>query len=259
MPARLSKSEPAHYIKIFIIVVACAAFLSIAYKALILIKNSSFKHETYNLLLLDQNAYLVHIDGASKTLITSKLKDSPKNFLDKSRIEQSAALGVLVDASIIGASSGFKIATSSFMDTGTAAGFIFSRGKFHFNNINEFDILKIFLLSKLIPADNRHEEKGILADLADRKILNEKRSVDIINATGVNGFGSQMAIALRAVGYNVVELETGSEQKSIIRAADDNSDSAQRLKDALRIPFEKINEQGIADITIVLGQDVPKQ
>ena len=255
MPARLSKSEPSRYIKIFIIVVACAAILSIAYKAFILIIKSSFKHETYNLLLLDQNAYLVHIDGANKSLITSKLKDSPKTLINKSRIEQSATVGVLVDASIIGASSGFKITASSLMDTGTAADFIFSRGKFHFNNINEFDILKIFLLSKLIPADNQHEEKGIFADLADRKILNEKRSVDIINATGIDGFGSQMAIALRAVGYNVVELETGKAQKSKIRAADDSSDSVQRLKDALRIPFEKTREQTIADITLILGED----
>ncbi len=258
MPVRLAKSEPSRYIKIFIIVVVCAAFLSIAYKAFILIKNSSFKHETYNLLLLDQNAYIVHIDSATKTLVTSKLKDSPKNLVNKNRIEQSAVVGILVDASIVDVSSGFNVSSSSFMDTGTAANFIFSQAKFHFNNINEFDILKIFLLSKLISADNRHEEKGILADLADRKVLNEKKSIDVINATGVNGLGSQMANALKAVGYNVVELETGEGQKSKISSQDDGSDSVQRLKDVLRIPFEKTREQGIADITLVLGSEILK-
>lgn len=258
MPARLSESDPARYIKIFIIVVVCAAILSTFYKTFILIKNSSFKHETYNLLLLDKNAYLVHIDSTNKILIRSKLADSPKKFLNKSRVEQSAALGVLVDAAIVGENSGFQVSSSDFMDTGTGANLIFSKGKFRFNNINEFDILKIFLLSKLIPADNRYEKESIVSDLADRKILNEKKSVEIINTTGVNGLGNQMAVALRAVGYNVVELETGEAQKPKIVAADDNSDSIQRLKDALRIPFEKTHEQTIADITLVLGSEILK-
>lgn len=248
-------SEKEHsiiYFKIFLITLILTAFFSFVYKGIWLIANSSFKFASYNLILSERDKTLVHFDTIDRTISLTKIKenDSPKSI-----IERSVASKILIDGIIETTSDTFT--PLSFMTWGDALKLIFSRSSVKIKNTNEFDILKMLVYS--IVYEKKTVKFAQIRSLADKKISSEAKSIQIINASGMDGLGSLFSIALENTGYNVVEVTTGKEQKSKIRAQDDGSDSVQRLKSALRIPFEKTREQGIADITIVLGQDIPKQ
>src|SRR3989338_5055451 len=89
-----------NYIKLFLIVVLFCALISLLYKSFLLVKNSSFKYGSFNLMLLDKNAYVVHIENSDKKISILKIDNAGKLLSGKSRLTQSMILGIFLDSSI---------------------------------------------------------------------------------------------------------------------------------------------------------------
>lgn len=263
--------EPLLYLKLFLVIILFAAAISLSYKAFLLVQESSFKHGSFNLLLLDRDAYIVHIDAVNNKMEIEVLPNARPLLTAYGRVEQSAILGVLIDGSVTAQGnsyfsnpSGKSINEERFIDL------ILRGNSYRFDNVNDFDILKILLYSKLIPKSNQSLETAVFQGdksslvaesdfvniLGDRKILDEKASVQVINATDKNGLGNKIGYALKSVGYNVVSVISEGAQKSVIKTDERNPESLSRLRDSFRIPFRKTTATSIADITIILGPDI---
>src|SRR3989344_2669258 len=233
------KTESIIYIKFFLIIVLTAALISVSYKIFLAIANNSFKYRTFNVLFLDKDAYLVHLDTKDKKLGIFKFPGKRNLFPIKKAVR-------------------IIISTDSFEN----------------KNINQFDLLKIYLYSVFVPGNDRvvqeikdiksnFKENNQLKDfgnlLQENDIFNEKISAEVINSTGIDGVGARVSDILKSVGFNVISVETGDDKESIIiDQVRSRNVSVPRLKSAFNIETREINETGTADITVILAKDILK-
>lgn len=263
------------YIKLFLIIVLTAALISLSYKIFLVFKNNSFKYRTFNVLFLDKDAYLVHLDTKDKKLGIFKFPGKRNLFLNKSNLFLSLLLGVPVEGVIIAKDpSEFFDLEKNFFPVKTTLHAISSANRFENKDVNQFDILKIYLYSVFISKNERvfHEIKDIKSNFKennqlkdfgnlfqDNDIFNEKISAEVINSTGIDGVGGRVSDILKSAGFNVISVESGDHKKSIIidRVSSKNV-SVPRLKKTFNMETKKINEAGASDITIILGQDILK-
>jgi len=253
------ESEPLLYVRIFILVIIIAAFISFVWRAVTLISSSSFKGSSYNALVIGKDIWVVHVDPTGKKMSIIQFTGGGRVFLQNKSIPvQSAALGVLVDGSVI---AGPKF---QYKDPGD----LFLKPGFKFNNINAFDVMKMMFYSKTIPPDGKSSIKQkfseqnlfsndiLLKLFGDEKLLTEGKSVEVINSTDIDGMANEYGTALKSIGFNVVKYDSTNGKSSSIAAQDVNSASVLRLSRALKIPIYQSPASSVADITLVLGKDI---
>lgn len=266
-------SENTKYVKIFLLIIFLAAIISFIYKGITTVRASTFKHNSFNLLLVDQNVYVVHIDKADNSLASIKIPNKRSLFLNRSKLSQSLLLGIPIDGYVISKSvntfSNFDKEAFNFRQ---ALMFIVTPLGYRFFDVNAFDVLKLAYYSRAIPNSsktfqgvenfnkNGFSDKDLPAIkkiATDKAIFNDKASVQIINTTDIDGLASRFSNMLKNAGYNIVSIDTGKSTKSKILAKDLNSISVKSLIGFLDLPVTVVNsDNSIADITIVLGMDM---
>lgn len=254
-----SSEQPVLYFKLFILIIVVCAVISFSIRAITLVTGSSFKGESFNVLFIGKNVTLVHLDSSQKKMYTLEIEHGQKYFSGKSRISDSANLGVLIDGVVVMNSSS---AMPKFGDL------IFSTGN-KLNNINQFDLLKMDYYSKTVRSENRKMARenfssNILGvnnspkNYLDFGILNEEESIAVVNASGKDGLATLVGDALKNVGFNVVKMASTNSQKSKIVAKNVNSESAKRLTNSLGFPIKEGVLDSSADITVIIGTDYNK-
>src|SRR5687767_10283816 len=97
------------YVKIFAIILIVTAAISIGYKIVSLIGNSSFKSGTFNTLIIGKNVWFTHFDPVKNKISTIEIEGGRAAFLGKSVGVNSAKLGVLIDGEVVmGAGDTYK-------------------------------------------------------------------------------------------------------------------------------------------------------
>lgn len=268
------KFQSIVYIKIFFLILFIAAFLSISYRAFLLIKNRAFKFETFNVLMQDKDVRLISVNTQEKKMVIFKFMGAGNLFSDKSLFSTSTVLGVPIDGMISAKNSfEFNNLEKDFLETGRLFSMIFVPNKYSFRKINIFDLTKLFVISKFIPEQDRKTKtlNNLSADFRrneeidleleglfkDSEIFNKKISLEIINATDIDGLGSRVALILKNLGYNVISVSNGGGDKSKILIKDGVS-SVERIEKIFGITAEKKETHGIADVVLILGKDMVK-
>jgi hypothetical protein len=132
-----------------------------------------------------------------------------------------------------------------------------------------FDTMRLMLLSKSVPTNNKAVETIMLAKLSaaqstlmdqsltDQDIATESISIQIVNATGVSGVGLRLGKVLTSLGANVVDISTSQkvQSKSTIAYFGERSYTLQRLEKMLAITATQFSKQQIANIVITIGSD----
>ena len=248
----IKDTEPIVYAKYFFLILGIAVILSLGYKAVLLISQSTFKHNTFNILLISKGQRIIHVDSENKKIVTQEIENTKKVNSKESIVEQSTNLGLLIDGSII--------ATNNAEVKNVSLSILFNSYDYKLKNINQFDLLKIILYSYIFENETKPWQDPNESNLyVDSQIANEKVSVEITNATDTDGLGGKFAQALKNTGYNVVSVKSNNKQKSRIIGSDLSSGSINRLKNALRItPEIPSGSQAISDIIVILGPDLLK-
>lgn len=257
-----------NYIKIFFIIIFLAATVSLSYKVFISFKNSTFRFGTLNVLIVQDSPYLIHIDSAEKKLQILEFKNQYKTFINKTRFYEALKLGIPIDSQIVLDNRTKILLDSNFMNITTLLSLLLRRG-YKFDNIDNIDIFKIFYTTKQISSNDRifnsldgNVESYITGnplDFSDREIFNSGKSIQIINATNINGLGDRFASTLRNLGYNVVSVITGESNKSSIASSFKNDISLKRLQLILGFPVTNKTSGSVADITVTLGEELAPQ
>ena len=95
---------------------------------------------------------------------------------------------------------------------------------------------------------------------SDQKILNEKLSVEILNATSKEKIAGKVAKIVEAAGADVVFIGNyqGSVKKTILEVPNDgkNSATARRISRFFNLKIVDKKEKGLADMTLILAEDL---
>ncbi len=140
------------------------------------------------------------------------------------------------------------------------------------SNINLYDSLRFFLLSRTVAQKDMEKEeisindetqdldKKILSITSDKIVSKENISIQIINQTDVSGLGQMLERAFKNIGANVVSVTSSknSNEKSIIEYAGEKTYTLERIGRLTGLPIEEVEDERIADITVKIGNDAKK-
>lgn len=257
------KSDNASYIKVFILIVLFSALVSLTYKVFLLVKNRSFRFSTYNIMLVGHDAHLVGFNTQKKQIYTLEVKDGREVFSSNKPLASSVISGVPLDGMIISIKPENLIdSKDDFPTFSQTLSFLLEDEKYVFYNVNRFDLVKLYVVSRLTAwkdrgydnIQNLSQDSG--GKFYDSEIFNEKTSIEIINSTEINGLGSRIGVVLLNLGANVISIKDGEEGKTQILAKDYNLKTLKRVERLFELKAQKSESTGIADITINLGKDI---
>mgnify|MGYP001572127579 FL=1 len=270
----MRKDNTLKLVFIFLFVVGILAFLSLSYRAYLLIVNSSFTDSTFNVLLIDDNAHLLHLDKLQRKAVVIKFPSQGKSFLNKTRLRNSIELGVPIDGMIVAKKKlSFGNLEQDLLGFRSMFKVYLNAYDFKLAGLNHYDLLRIYLVGESISRNDivaevvrgsdalsKNEQLSKIKDnFRDRKIFNEKITVEVVNATGIDGMGGMASSMLTTLGYNVLSLRTEEHKDSKIKSRIKNGSPAiARLEKLLDLKVEKGLEAAIADVVIILGSDIAK-
>lgn len=139
-----------------------------------------------------------------------------------------------------------------------------------YTSLNIIDFLRLWLFERSIKENagktivftlpiSQSANTTLVQVLTDKALYQEGETIAIINASTIYGEGSNVASALIATGVNVISVTTANNQenKSYISFSGKPTYTLQKLLRITHIPVISSQEPGgLADITIVLGEDI---
>ncbi len=268
-----NSDSPTKYVLYFVIVVLIAAIISTGYKIVKLISESTLNNNTANFILVDENAYLIHIDKKQKRFVTVKFPSKGGEFVNRSNFSSSVLLGVPVEGVIVSSDkTRFQtIDKEKGLSFTGAINIAIGRG-LEFRGMNQFDILKayyyytkadsdekIFESNEKLSGDFRKNDKILKYDLyRDQDLFNDRASVEIVNSTGIDGLGMRLGDIFKNVGINVVSIKSGSSGSTKITTKLDESFIAERIAGMTDFSLSQSGTDALFDVTVVIGKDVGK-
>lgn len=262
----------ALFFVVFIFLIIIGSFVS---KGIGVIKSSLFDGQhRFTLLLQSQN-------NSESILVSFSPKENSGSILRVlgkqagSAKELSVLLGIPIDAFV-------SFPSNLQLKEGEADVFLpmaFWEITFNFNkiktNITLLDAVRLMLIARGIPKhdiidktyDFSLSSKGaqdlgaldllIYSLFSDSAILDEKRSIHIINASGISGLGNRLARIITNMGGNVVAVTTGDSilPVSEIAYSEGKYYTVKKLQKLLQSKILHTSKQAISDIVIIIGKD----
>lgn len=135
-------------------------------------------------------------------------------------------------------------------------------------NLTVLDIARLYLFARTVQESGIEEQTvsmdiqalelgSILSNFSDPEIVEEKKSIQVINATDTQGLGNRLANLVTNMGGNVILVTSQDPQeKSVIKFFGKESYTVDRLNTILGFKTEETKEKSVADVIITIGKDV---
>lgn len=133
---------------------------------------------------------------------------------------------------------------------------------------NIFDIIRINIFLSSVDSKLITEEKIEIIDderthlivsenLSNAVFLSEKLTIEIVNATGETGLGSNVARLITNMGGNVILVNTAGREEAIssIITKRENTNTVRKIKVILNIPLDNTFQPALSDVKITIGKD----
>ncbi|OGH17013.1 MAG: hypothetical protein A3C30_02055 [Candidatus Levybacteria bacterium RIFCSPHIGHO2_02_FULL_40_18] len=267
------KFDNTSYIKLFILIVLFTAFVSISYKAFLLVKNRSFRASTFNIMLVGRDVHIVGFNIPKKQIHVLEFSRARDLFSRKKTLSASLASGVPLDGMIISIQVANIIDSKNDIPTfAQTLSFLLEDEKYVFYGVNKFDLIKLYIVSELTSWEDKSfdiiqnltqdfSEDQVLASkigekFRDSEIFNEKTSIEIVNSTEIDGLGGRLGFILSNIGANVISIKDGEESETKIEAKKYDIKILRRIERLVELKAQKEDNTGIADVTINLGKDL---
>ncbi len=136
-------------------------------------------------------------------------------------------------------------------------------------DLSIFDRIRLFLFVQRLKSEDLETrvvsknqsfseiDKIVSPQTADRKIQDEGLSIEVVNASGIDGQGANIARIITNMGGNVILVSTSqsSTEDSRVEYKKDVGYTVNRLSNALRFEVKKHRGDSIADVIIVVGKE----
>lgn len=246
----------------FVFVVIVLVVLSLLFRVIFLIKSSNYNSKdrfTISVVVDDDKAMILSFNPENETISEITLNGKRKN------LTPARLLGVFIDGTVILGNNNpenYDTATELLNHT-------LLNPQIKKTNLNHYDLFKLYLFSKLIKPGNYNKESIRLTDnemsldqisqknLIDSRLLEEQKSIEIINGTSIEGLGRRLERVIKNSGGNVISVTNSREdvKTSKITMYDINSYTLSKLAKNLKYPTVITDQKGIADIIIIIGKD----
>jgi hypothetical protein len=244
---------------IFFVFLAFIAAVSIIFKVIAVIRVSRFdSSRRFNLSVTNgKNVEVISLSPVSKNIVIFKLNDGVR------LAEAGRFLEIPID--------GFITHDSLALNKGLNALFlsaIYNYKKLD-TNITIIDLLRVAILTKTIP-DSGIDIRTIGSDTSgseldkivsrlvnDSLIEKDNQTIQIINGTGVSGFGNRLARLVTNMGGDVIIVATSEilNDRSTISYIGKKNYTVEKLQKVLGYEVKKELGNAISDITITMGKD----
>lgn len=245
---------------IFCSVVFAIITISLTYKAISVMKTSSFDGD--NLFVISftkgNKADIVGFYPSEKKLTHLSVSNVP----NPNNLEDS--LGVFLDGNIT--------LSKEFTEAKQAASFMQDAALFKksaTSNLSLLDLVRLSLFTRTLPPGNIQSEEirlplddartdEMIRELfSDQKLLKENLTIQIINGTGISGLGKKVERLLANRSASVISvINADSEQKtSRIEYSGEKSYTVEEMRKFLSVEPVQSENKNIADIILVIGID----
>lgn len=260
------------YLKIFLLVFIALVFISVIYKIVVNVSTSRFTSNTFNFAVVGQQTYIVHLDTSDNSLTYVTVNGNPTAPIDLSPLSYSVYFGVPIHGIIFDTQhKPLQNIDTRFFSLSHILNII-SNPEYKKIGLNTTDIIKIYLAQKSVPYENKQFNSINYRDFVPQNfdridavffslfkntdVINKKISVQIINATDVNGLGNRVSRVFSNWGYDVVSVISDSDYTSseIILRTDD-AYTKTNLQQIFGFPIHMDQGQAIANIIIVVAGD----
>lgn len=259
MHRKKKQSNSLNLAGIFIGIVILIIVLSFLFKLVFLIQQSHFdSSHTYNLEVIEANKKsIISFSPQNESISILHIQDSQKIS------DLKIYLGVPVDGELISKNQDFNY--SKLFQSLLKTSFSFDA---EFRNLTVIDTLRLAIFAKSIPSgslfertiskDNSQSENTSIIQFSfkDPTIKEENKSIEIINATDTFGLGTRLATLISNMSGNVILVNSKElQKKSKILYSGEKNYTVKRLSTYLNFPIFKSQNRGVADITIIIGED----
>lgn len=252
-------------LKIFILLVGVLILISLIGRGITLFSNRSFDESSFTLLVkTSDSARIIYLDREFKSINIFSVPDMQVD--DNSILKNSLNFMIPIDGIITIKNSDPK---EDLFSARYLLRLVMDRNV-RLSGLNNFDLLQIYFFAKSVRHSDiisttlkkqvfeNGEESDLLFDgIKNETIINEKKDIEIYNATEIDGFGGRIAQMLKNEGFNVIL--TKSKEKSgtsRILFKGDKSKTSERLEEIFSIVAQQENGNSIADITLIVGDDI---
>jgi hypothetical protein len=262
MPKRKksSQSNNLQLAGIFIAAVLGLIFLSFLVKVILVINESQFdgKHKFNILVSNKESKYVVSLNPQVRSISILKI---PYNLNVYNSLE------IPIDGIIsYNGNEGISNLSTLFLKSELPFGQKIEK-------LTPLDLLRLSLFTRTISSGstyqreidsniNKSQEDTIISlTFTDASIYEENKSIKIVNATNISGLGSKMAAFISNIGGNPVLVTNDLKiaEKSKIIYNNKESYTVKKLSTYFNLLKEKSTENGIADITIIIGNDLAQK
>lgn len=260
------------YLVIFFIFFFVVIISALLYKTVRIVQDSRFTGDVFNVVIVGSKVYAIHVDRSNKSMSYIAVKNLDPHSIKRDPLAYSILLGVPIQALIYDTHQSdlspfdqnfFKF--SHLMD-------IAGDPRFQKTGLNTDDLLKIYLTQKNTSPENKSTQSFSINDFhpsqyaktdaslfelfKESDIINKQVSIQIINATEVNGLGARVSRIFENWGYDVVSVISGSQTSSqIILHTQSDIEDAQNIQQILNFPVHQDSSPSIADISIVIADN----
>lgn len=254
------------YLLYFLVIVFLCILISITVRAIFLYQKSTFNTGAYTVLINSKKPFIISYD---KNLKQFSFVGITGPAINKTKME--LLLGVPIDAQI----NAQNITKDNFNSTSLLLDQIFRQWKYSYQGMTLIDYLNLAFASYSIPKKDinsqelklskKNELSGMSQEelyntFKDSQIVNEQKSIEIINDTYITGLAGTVGQIIKNTGGNVVSVKSGEIKKDTNVIVTSNSETATRITHLLGASqIVDSNMSSIADIQIVIGTDFGKK
>jgi hypothetical protein len=254
------------YLKIFAAFFLFCIIISLIFKMVQLANSSIFDSRYFTVLLIGKKVHVVNFQDGGQGISVIEIKTDRVREIEKmTRVKASIRLGIPLDAIIKDNKDNPHIHPKEFFTLeNTVMGFFGSR--YTTDNINKLDIFKIYLATYSVSLfdvnaytiDENDKDSGDVSEfLRDKDVINEKVSIQVINASTVSGAAGKITRMLENGGFAVISILSQDQDEEVSRIECKTSKivAIERMKRIFPNDFACTQEAGIADMTIIIGRD----
>lgn len=265
-------SQPKHqsllYLKIFFVFLTILIFSSLVWKGTRLFQERSFTGSSFTILIDDNPLHILYIDASERKISFTTLKNtnSIKTLIPR---EAQFSLGFPIDAIIQYKKAKKLEKASDFFKVRNILSLIKDNEEQKLVGLNQIDLLKLYIffhglkystsslsINPFISRTETNDAVAFFDQFRDPVIFNEKTSIEVINASGIDGLAARISKLLKYIGCNVISVvskDMQNESKIIYRI--EKNYTLNRLQKIFGIQSEASSDTLITDMTIIIGKD----
>lgn len=257
------------YLVIFFVIFISALLIASVFKVVNLYKSSYFITNSYTLLVSANDPYILRLDTERRNLSILHIKNG--NLNPQHITDSSIQAAVPIHASIV--IEDYEVSDIKKLLSSTEMLKFIIQGDITLNQLNEFDVVKFMHLASKVPTDNitikeidnytEYDSGDILNQIQDElyelfrdpDVINERVSIEIVNATSTNGLATSISQMLENGGYNIVAIRSGNTLESQIQTNIGDSETLKHITKIFPYPVKPPEKNSVSDIRIIVGAD----